>query len=234
MTKSEARNIGTDHGTGFGNGLDEQSLLQPWDVAVDGIRQAAHEAAVTRAGFRSVDSPPAVEYIAAFRSAATKRFEARRESIPAFKAARRAEHIARAIGNMISDGDAELADFAKRLAENPVYAFESADRAIVVAARKEAGLHLQQVLNHEKGRPRGRGRVRYQPGHPGRPMAEPFDQRDVKFCQRVQNCRLRRIRRAIPGADRRALEWNRPSEMGLFSSPIFARGISILSTQVGR
>lgn len=153
MTKTEARTKGTEQGQGFANGLTQESLVLDQDAIREGIRQAANSAAVSQAGFRSVDSELAKVYIAAFCQAAYTQAWARRDQVPEIVAARRIRSIAYSIEQLITGGEDELADFAKRLAENPLYAFESSDRAITAAARRDVGLRLKQVFDHETGGP---------------------------------------------------------------------------------
>jgi hypothetical protein len=144
MTKTEARNLGTEHGVCFANTLSNEQLLA--DVAGLVLKSRANEWAVTQAGFRSTETGNAPSYIDAFLNAAILRYNGRRAELPEVKAEMRRKAVEWKLESLLSGADDDLQKWAVSFAENPQYAFEWADRAIQAAARKDVALRLKSII----------------------------------------------------------------------------------------
>lgn len=147
MTKTEARNAGTEQGIRFAETFTNEQLVGDLDAQRDNIRSAAGSAAVGPVmRFRSVDSGMAVEFVDAFVRAANQRFLGRAHELPEVKARLRHQALVWALESMLRGAKDDVDKFAARFAEDPCYAFEWADAAMEAAAKQWVATRLQTVL----------------------------------------------------------------------------------------
>lgn len=149
MTKTEAKNLGTDAGIAFANTRSTNELLQDLDAHRVDIKDRAIFEALNNGGFRTVDSPNAIAFIDAFISACGSRFIGRRNELPEVKAQQLVRWTTRHIERELEGAKATCAQFADEFAKNPSYAFRWAERAMTAAATLDVYARIQYGLTHD-------------------------------------------------------------------------------------
>jgi hypothetical protein len=142
MTKTQATDMGSKHGEMYATAMTDDALRATYEGAVEDFRHAANTRCFDT-GVRSIESPNAIAYIDAFRQAAIRTYNARRNELPDVKAANRLEEFQHAIIWMMSSAQSALEQFKTRFAEDPFYAFEWADGAMEAAAKAYVAKTIQ-------------------------------------------------------------------------------------------
>ncbi len=171
MTKTDAKNLGSEHGINYANTLNDERLMADLEgvayyqsIETNGdtpvtnradIKMAAHVAAVRSipfgGGFRTVDSVNAVAYVESFVQSASMRFLGRRNELPGVKGQQLVRWTTRHIDREIEQAKAQCATFAEEFGKNPCYAFSWGERAMIAAAKLDIYTRILYSLMRGEG-----------------------------------------------------------------------------------
>lgn len=147
LSKDELRDLGRAHGCQSAESVSETTLrMEPSEI---------YNIAGTIASARAADEKVrSTVYHEAFKQGFVQVWSRRRNDLPDIKAANRAKSLDYTLTDMVDAADSVLKKFAENFAVNPLYAFSWSSNVIEAAARKDAAIQLQAIVNGEQRDPR--------------------------------------------------------------------------------